>query len=194
MGVGRPRLLEVCMGWFLGWFFLAKGPAPCVDYFNQYRFSISGGSNPLEAKSREPCMNLLGKGCFPLCKLGGVTVLIHWSWFLVAYLEISLRSDRYPAVGWNIAEYLALFGIVLLHEFGHALACRQVGGKAERVVLWPLGGIALVQPPPRPGALLWSIAAGPLVNLVLVPLTWCLCAWSAKPISRKRWRLLPVSA
>lgn len=97
-------------------------------------------------------------------------------------------------MGWNIAEYLALFGIVLLHEFGHALACRQVGGKAERVVLWPLGGIALVQPPPRPGALLWSIAAGPLVNLVLVPLTWCLSHWSAKPISRKRWRLLPVSA
>ena len=33
------------------------------------------------------------------------------------------------------------------------------------------GGVAFVQPPPRPGALLWSIAAGPLVNVVLVPVT-----------------------
>ena len=68
------------------------------------------------------------------------------------------------------AGYLALFSIVLLHEFGHALACRQVGGKAEQIVLWPLGGVAYVAPPPRPGANLWSIAAGPLVNVVLAPL------------------------
>ena len=39
----------------------------------------------------------------------------------------------------NIAEYLALFLIVLLHEFGHSLACRQVGGTANEIVLWPLG-------------------------------------------------------
>jgi Zn-dependent protease len=64
---------------------------------------------------------------------------------------------------------LALFLIVLLHEFGHALACRQVGGRADRIVLWPLGGVAYVDPPPRPGATLWSIAAGPLVNVILFP-------------------------
>jgi len=58
----------------------------------------------------------------------------------------------------------------LLHEFGHALACRQTGGQADKVVLWPLGGIAFVKPPPRPGAYLWSIAAGPLVNVILFPL------------------------
>src|SRR5205814_6351410 len=32
------------------------------------------------------------------------------------------------------------------------------------------GGVAYVDPPPRPGATLWSIAAGPLVNVVLLPL------------------------
>jgi len=58
---------------------------------------------------------------------------------------------------------------VLIHEFGHALACRQVGGIANRIVLWPLGGIAFVDPPRRPGAYLWSIAAGPLVNVILLP-------------------------
>jgi tetratricopeptide (TPR) repeat protein len=38
-------------------------------------------------------------------------------------------------------------------------------------MLWPLGGVAFVEPPPRPGAVLWSIAAGPLVNVILLPVT-----------------------
>ena len=99
----------------------------------------------------------------------GIGVLLHWSWFLVALIEIDSRAGSYSNLTWNILEYVALFAIVLLHEFGHALACRQVGGRANRIVLWPLGGIAYVQPPQRPGATLWSIAAGPLVNVVLTP-------------------------
>jgi Zn-dependent protease len=35
-------------------------------------------------------------------------------------------------------------------------------------MLWPLGGVAFVQPPQRPGAMLWSIVAGPLVNVALM--------------------------
>ncbi len=116
-------------------------------------------------------MDSLNAGCIRLFRVAGITVLLHWSWFLVALLEIRERQGTYGSLAWNAAEYLALFGIVLLHEFGHALACRQVGGKAERIVLWPLGGVAFVSPPPRPGALLWSIAAGPLVNVLLVPVT-----------------------
>jgi Zn-dependent protease len=67
-------------------------------------------------------------------------------------------------------EYVTLFCIVLMHEFGHSLACRSVGGRADQIVLWPLGGVAYVDPPQRPGATLWSIAAGPLVNVALFPL------------------------
>src|SRR5207245_5770005 len=110
-------------------------------------------------------------GSFRLFQLAGVEVFLHWSWFVVALIEINTRSREYSSFVWNALEYLALFAIVLMHEFGHALACRQVGGQANRIVLWPLGGVAYVQPPPRPGALLWSIAAGPLVNVVLVPIT-----------------------
>jgi Zn-dependent protease len=111
-----------------------------------------------------------------LFRFRGIQVSLHWWWFVVAVLEISYRSRAYSSLAWNVAEYLALFVIVLLHEFGHALACRQTGGKADDIVLWPFGGVAFVQPPQRPGAQLWSIAAGPLVNVVLVPviigLTW----------------------
>ena len=109
------------------------------------------------------------EGSFRLFRFAGIDVFLHWSWFLVAWISIQNRSHEYSSMAWNIAEYLALFVTVLMHEFGHSLACRQVGGRADQIVLWPLGGVAYVAPPPRPGANLWSIAAGPLVNVVLLP-------------------------
>src|SRR5437762_9538189 len=112
-------------------------------------------------------MTSMRQGSIHLFRIAGVDVFLHWSWFLVAAFEISGRTRTYSSLSWNILEYLALFSIVLLHEYGHALACRQVGGIANRIVLWPLGGVAYVDPPPRPGTTLWSIAAGPLVNVVL---------------------------
>ena len=110
------------------------------------------------------------KGVFPLFRVAGIRVYLHFTWFIVAALQVTRFADRYHNPIWAVFEYLALFGIVLLHEFGHVLACRQTGGQADTIVLWPLGGIALVKPPPRPGAYIWSIAAGPLVNAVLFPL------------------------
>src|SRR3954467_4612726 len=110
-------------------------------------------------------------GSFRLFRVARITVSLHWSWLLVAAYELQSRAEAYASQVWNLAEYLALFAIVLLHEFGHALACRSVGGRADHIVLWPLGGVAFVAPPPRPGALLWSIAAGPLVNVALLPVT-----------------------
>jgi Zn-dependent protease len=115
-----------------------------------------------------------GQGSIRLFRVAGINVFLHWSWFLVAAYEIQGRTRSYSSLAWNVLEYLSLFVIVTMHEFGHALACRQVGGKAEQIVLWPLGGVAYVDPPQRPGATLWSIAAGPLVNVglffVLTPL------------------------
>jgi Zn-dependent protease len=114
-------------------------------------------------------MSSVRQGSIHLFRFAGVDLYLHWSWFLVAAYEIESRKGRYSSVLWNVLEYLALFLIVLMHEYGHALACRQVGGTANQIVLWPLGGVAYVNPPQRPGATLWSIAAGPLVNVVLFP-------------------------
>lgn len=108
------------------------------------------------------------EGSIRLFRLAGIEVFLHWSWFVVALYAVQ-RVREYGSPVWNVLEYLALFAIVTLHEFGHSLACRQVGGRAERIVLWPLGGVAYVDPPQRPGATLWSLAAGPLVNVALLP-------------------------
>ncbi|MGA2085234.1 MAG: site-2 protease family protein [Terracidiphilus sp.] len=110
------------------------------------------------------------RGSIHLFRLAGVDIYLHWSWFLVAIMEVESRQGRYSSILWNVFEYVALFLIVLTHELGHSLACRQVGGTANRILLWPFGGVAYVDPPQRPGATLWSIAAGPLVNVALMPI------------------------
>ena len=120
-------------------------------------------------------------GSFRLFSFRGITVFVHWSWFVAAVFLVQYQAGKFKGESylWCALEYLALFGIVLLHEFGHALACKQVGGEAHEIVLWPLGGVAFVSPPQRPGATLWSIAAGPLVNVALMPLLLGL-AWAMR--------------
>ena len=109
------------------------------------------------------------RGSVKLFRLLGIDVYLHWAWF-VAFIYFTSRPHAYSNYGWSALEILSLFLIVLTHEFGHALACRSVGGTANLIVLWPLGGVAYVAPPQRPGAQLWSITAGPLVNVVLFPI------------------------
>lgn len=94
------------------------------------------------------------QGSIRLFRFAGIDVFLHWSWFVVAVIEINARSGHYSSIAWNVLEYLSLFVIVTMHEFGHAFACRQVGGTANLIMLWPLGGVAYVDPPQRPGATL----------------------------------------
>jgi Zn-dependent protease len=108
-------------------------------------------------------------GTVRLFQFSGITVFLHWSWLLVAVYAFTTPVGRYSTPFWSIFEYIGLFVIITLHEFGHAFACRSVGGRASEILLWPLGGVAFVDPPARPGAMLWSIAAGPLVNVALLP-------------------------
>lgn len=120
------------------------------------------------------------RAAFPLFRIAGIQVYLHFTWFIVAWFQINSGKNRFHSAMWAVIEYVGLFALVLLHEFGHAFACRSTGGRADRIVLWPLGGLAFVNPPPRPGAVLWSIVAGPLVNVALyIPLQILAIATSA---------------
>lgn len=149
----------------------ANGSSLCAGPEARGPKCFAGRDAPLPARGgarRVRAMNPTSQGSFRILRVAGIDVWLHWSWLLIAYFQIIQRQGAYSSLAWNVAEYVALFAIVLLHEFGHAFATRQVGGRADQIVLWPFGGVAYVAPPPRPGAELWSIAAGPLVNVVLV--------------------------
>ncbi len=124
-------------------------------------------------------MTQMISGSMRLFRAFGIQVYLHWTWFILFYFLVQ-RPHDYSSPAWQVAEVLSIFAIVVVHEFGHALACRSVGGRSEHIVLWPLGGVAYVQPPHRPGAVLWSIVAGPLVNVVLIPVTYAVMMLSAR--------------
>jgi Zn-dependent protease len=58
-----------------------------------------------------------------------------------------------------------LFGIVLVHEFGHCFGARSVGGRADHILMWPLGGLAFASAPMRAWPQFVTVAAGPAVNV-----------------------------
>lgn len=69
-----------------------------------------------------------------------------------------------------------LFTTVLIHELGHALAARSVGGSASSILLWPLGGLAYVAHDRGPKADVWVSVAGPLTHLPMIGI-WLLAAF-----------------
>jgi Zn-dependent protease len=61
-----------------------------------------------------------------------------------------------------------IFGSVLLHEYGHALAARQCGVRTTHISLGLLGGVANLSGRIRRNSHdAWITIAGPLVNVVL---------------------------
>lgn len=73
------------------------------------------------------------QGALRLFRFAGIGVWLHWSWLIAALWVLNYRQHLYASPVWNAAEWLALFGLVMLHEFGHALACRSVGGRRTRL-------------------------------------------------------------
>ncbi|MFW6124663.1 MAG: site-2 protease family protein [Pirellulales bacterium] len=100
----------------------------------------------------------------------GIQVRVHFFFFV--YIVIELYRYAFPAEGLGdlrlgMLVLGILFASVLLHEFGHCFAARFVGGHAEEVVLWPLGGLAFVEATNSPRDQAITAAGGPAVNVLL---------------------------
>ncbi len=107
----------------------------------------------------------------PLYRAGGIRVRVHWLFVVWVAFELFAAATQPGRLGPGYRALMigALFSLVLLHEYGHCLACRRVGGTADDILLWPLGGLAFCRPPHRWRASLVTTLGGPLVNVALVP-------------------------
>jgi Zn-dependent protease len=87
-----------------------------------------------------------------------------WAWIGFSYYQVGG-----PAVATQgVLFMVALFGCVLLHEFGHGLAARAFGIRTPDITLLPIGGVAHLQRVPDKSWRELAVAiAGPLVNGVL---------------------------
>ena len=111
-----------------------------------------------------------GSWTVSLGRWNGLEVRLHASMLVCAVITVYLCSQTEVQY---VAEYSLLgLGIlltsVLLHELGHLLAAVQMGGRAERIVLGPLGGLGLPAVPPQPKREVLVALAGPAVNFLVV--------------------------
>jgi len=121
-------------------------------------------------RGTKPSFNDPMSWSFPVFRVAGITVRLH-VFFLVFVLAMVARaaaSDGPFGLAPTLLALGALFTVILLHEFGHCAACRACGGRADEVLLWPLGGLASCEPPHRPRAHLWTALGGPLVNVAIM--------------------------
>ncbi|MBX3386164.1 MAG: site-2 protease family protein [Phycisphaeraceae bacterium] len=114
---------------------------------------------------------------FKLVRVAGIAVYVHWTFLLLvavfagSYLlgpEDVPMADRAAAAGRAALFLLSVFGCVILHEFGHAMAARVYGIRTKDIYVLPIGGIARLEGMPRSPIQEFVVAiAGPAVNVAI---------------------------
>lgn len=102
-------------------------------------------------------------------RVWGIRVRVHLLFILYILYRLVQARESFPFT----AQYLLIvFGCVFLHELGHCFAARRVGGSADEILMWPLGGLAMVDAPRTPWAQFVTVVWGPLVNVAIVVASW----------------------
>jgi Zn-dependent protease len=116
---------------------------------------------------------------FHLIRIGGIQIIIDYSWFIIFFLVIySMAESYFPAAQhhfsspqyWLMGLVAAtlLFGSVLLHELAHSFVARKQGIQVTSIRLFIFGGLAQISSEPRSGRHEFLIAlAGPAASMAL---------------------------
>jgi Zn-dependent protease len=109
-------------------------------------------------------------GSWKIGKLFGIGIYLHWSFLLLPAL-VFLTEPSVPIAFFVLGLVLAMFGCVVLHEFGHALTARAFGIGTRDVTLYPIGGVArLERMTEKPWEEVLIALAGPAVNVAIAVL------------------------
>ena len=111
------------------------------------------------------------KWSWKIARIADIDIYIHVTFVLLMYL-LGLgywnQSGTLAGVIAGVGFILAIFGCVVLHEFGHALTARRYGIRTRNITLLPIGGVALLEKmPDDPWQEIKVAIAGPSVNFVI---------------------------
>jgi Zn-dependent protease/predicted transcriptional regulator len=127
-------------------------------------------------------------------EFAGIGVYIHATFLLIiAWIALAhwREGDELAGIIEGVLFVLAIFGCVLLHEFGHALAAKRYGIRTRDITLLPIGGLArLERMPDEPKQELVVALAGPAVNVVIAAVLYVVVQFFMRidlPAHFERW-------
>src|SRR5882672_7305703 len=140
---------------------------------------------------------------FPLGRLFGIQVRVHWFYPVLVGMYV-LRGLADPGGGALLMGFYAgimagLLLTTLIHELGHCFGARSVGGHAEQILLWPLGGLAYVGHGGTPRNDIKVAAMGPLMHIPLAGifagllLIWEPWSWTYLNVFESWYPFYPLS-
>ncbi|WP_421078076.1 site-2 protease family protein [Methanothermococcus sp. Ax23] len=97
---------------------------------------------------------------FKIARIMGIPIELHITFILLLMLVYYL---------WGIGGfilYVFLFTSVVLHELGHSYVAKKYGVYIEKILLLPIGGMAMMDRIPKEGEFKIAIA-GPAVSIIL---------------------------
>jgi Zn-dependent protease/predicted transcriptional regulator len=124
------------------------------------------------------------QGGIPIGKAFGISLRLHWSWFIIFVLITwALSASYFPSTypHWSLAEgvtagiitSLFFFGSVLVHELMHSIVALRKGIHIASITLFILGGVsAMTEEPQKAKDEFLIAAAGPVTSLVLGGIFW----------------------
>jgi Zn-dependent protease/predicted transcriptional regulator len=115
---------------------------------------------------------------FKLGRVFGITIGLHYSWFLIALLIIFSLSSQFHASNaqWSgsvvltlsIATAILFFLSLLLHELAHSLVATSNGLPVREITLFALGGVSQIEKNSTSAKVeFWMALVGPLTSAVI---------------------------
>lgn len=119
------------------------------------------------------------RGGIPIGKAFGISLRLHYSWFLIfALVTWALAAGYFPSTypTWSLSARIAaglitsvlFFGSVLVHELMHSIVSQRQGVRVQSITLFIFGGVSqITSEPKQPRDEFRMAVVGPLSSLVI---------------------------